>query len=69
MFEGNPLFDLARFIVCAADADVRREHARRAIQVFHARLVEKYAEHNEKPKFSLEDVSETKIIGAHFCQF
>lgn len=62
MFCGSPLFDLARFLVCAADGDVRRRLERRAIEIFYSQLTNHHQKQDSNPKFSLEDVSSESNI-------
>lgn len=60
MFEGNALFDLARFMGSCADGDVRRDCEKEAVNLYYDLLVEKYKEHGAKPKLTREDVSSLK---------
>ncbi|KAI6233317.1 CHK domain-containing protein [Aphelenchoides fujianensis] len=53
--EGNPLFDLCRFIVTGADGDVRRAVETEALDRFHSRLAEKLAP--EQPPFTREQAT------------
>ncbi|KAI6223135.1 hypothetical protein M3Y99_01458700 [Aphelenchoides fujianensis] len=55
LFEGNPLFDVARFLVVCADADVRREVERAAVDAYFDRLSDKLQRNGQKPRFSRED--------------
>ncbi|KAI6240294.1 Phosphotransferase [Aphelenchoides fujianensis] len=53
--EGNPLFDLCRFIVTGADGDVRRAIETEAVDRFHSCLAEKLAP--EQPPFTREQAT------------
>lgn len=55
MFEGNPLFDIVRFVTHCADAEIRRDC--KLVDFYYDYLTKKYAEHGEKPKFTREEVN------------
>ena len=61
-FVGSPLYDLARFITCCADAEIRRGCARAAIDAYYARLTENFAKHNAKPKFTKQQVNRREYL-------
>lgn len=54
---GNPLADLARFMTCSCDADIRRACETRAVDSYYERLRLNYFEHRgSKPTFGRETV-------------
>ncbi|CAD5220436.1 unnamed protein product [Bursaphelenchus okinawaensis] len=57
-FEGNPMFDFARFFSINADAEVRREVYKAALKVYYERLTELYAQRGAKVPYDLEAVEE-----------
>ncbi|KAI6238566.1 hypothetical protein M3Y99_00680300 [Aphelenchoides fujianensis] len=58
MSKCNPLFDIACFIGWCAEAEVRRAHEERLLDVFHERLTENLRAHGRKPRFSREQATE-----------
>ncbi|KAI6239805.1 DUF1679 domain containing protein [Aphelenchoides fujianensis] len=61
LFEGNPLFDIARFVVCGADAEVRRACVPRVLDAFHSRLAERLG---RPPPFTREQADELFELAA-----
>ncbi|KAI6222707.1 hypothetical protein M3Y95_00922100 [Aphelenchoides besseyi] len=58
LFEGNALFDAARYIVNSADAEIRRELEGPAIDLYYDRLTENLRTHGRKPKLTREQAHE-----------
>jgi hypothetical protein len=57
---GNPFFDICRFLVLAADAEIRREIQSNLVKDFYKILEEEYKEQSNgrlKPNFTMEQVS------------
>ncbi|KAI6197767.1 hypothetical protein M3Y94_01263800 [Aphelenchoides besseyi] len=57
-FEGNALFDAARYFVNCADAEIRREVESQAIDLYYDRLTENLQAHGRKPKLTREQAHE-----------
>ncbi|CAD5227715.1 unnamed protein product [Bursaphelenchus xylophilus] len=57
-FEGNPIFDICRFLTICADAEIRREAEPVVLKTYHDRLTSLFAKRGEKVPYSLEDVQE-----------
>ncbi|KAI6174415.1 hypothetical protein M3Y98_01187600 [Aphelenchoides besseyi] len=53
-FEGNALFDAARYFVNSADAEIRREIESQAVDLYYDRLIENLRVHDRKPKLTRE---------------
>ncbi|KAI6241916.1 hypothetical protein M3Y99_00146900 [Aphelenchoides fujianensis] len=65
IFDGSPLFDVARFFVISADAEVRREAERTAVDVFFDRLSENFRKDGRSPRFTREQASGRASRRAH----
>ncbi|CAD5227719.1 unnamed protein product [Bursaphelenchus xylophilus] len=57
-FEGNPIFDICRFLTFCADGDVRREVEPIALKAYHDRLTELFHQRGVQVPYSLENVQE-----------
>ncbi|KAI6221486.1 hypothetical protein M3Y99_01542700 [Aphelenchoides fujianensis] len=58
MSKCNPLFDIACFIGWCAEAEVRRAHEQRLLDLFHERLTKNLRAHGRKPRFTREQATE-----------
>jgi hypothetical protein len=63
---GNPSFDLARFICCSVDGDVRKEGDARSYRIFYDELKRLHDAEGRKMKFSFEQGLELFHLG--LCQ-
>ncbi|CAD5227723.1 unnamed protein product [Bursaphelenchus xylophilus] len=57
-FEGSPLFDIARFLTLAADAEVRREVTERTLELYYETLTRLYGKRGQKVPFSFDEAKE-----------
>ncbi|CAD5220438.1 unnamed protein product [Bursaphelenchus okinawaensis] len=57
-FQGNPLFDLARFMCVCPDGEIRREATIPTLKQYYDKLTELYAERKATVPYSFEDVKE-----------
>ncbi|CAD5227725.1 unnamed protein product [Bursaphelenchus xylophilus] len=58
LFEGSPMFDIARFVSICSDADVRRDGTPAILQAYYKKLTELYKRRRKRVPFTLEMVSE-----------
>lgn len=58
LLSGNPLFDIARWMVYCVDAEIRREIEEQVVNCYYDKLTELFKEEgNEGVKFTRDQVS------------
>ncbi|KAI6197702.1 hypothetical protein M3Y94_01256600 [Aphelenchoides besseyi] len=58
LFEGNPLYDISRFLFCCTDGETRREIQQKLLDTWYNRYSKTLADHNLKPRFTREQADE-----------
>ncbi|CAD5220442.1 unnamed protein product [Bursaphelenchus okinawaensis] len=69
LFEGSPMFDVARFVTICADAEVRREVTPLFLEAYYKKIVSLYKKRGKQVPYTLENLQELyELAFAHQAQ-